>query len=179
MLEEPIEEAYFKWLYSKVAKVEVPTPSLTYWTLLRDLHSTEFVWVVAGDDNRAEEGLELRREFLWQIGESGSWTSLGSSVLEMLIALSRRAEFNTSWKARKWFWIFMENLGLDELNDAQQGITEQVSRVMDRFIWRTYRRDGFGGLFPLHHPEEFPEADQRKVELWYQFCYYVADHGIS
>ena len=36
-MDEPIEETYFKWLYHKVASVDFPTPSLTYWALLREL----------------------------------------------------------------------------------------------------------------------------------------------
>jgi len=175
-MNEPIEDVYFNWLYTKVASVDVPTPSTTYYTLLRDLHSTEFVWLVSGDDNRAEDGLGVRREFFTQmrLDEDIPWMFLGCSVLEMLIAFSRRAEFDTDIPARDWFWTFLRNLHLDDLCDARYRISERVAQVMDQFIWRTYLPNGEGGMFPLRDPPE----DQRKVELWYQFCEYVVDNGL-
>jgi hypothetical protein len=175
-MNEPIEDVYFNWLYTKVASVDVPTPSLTYWTLLRDLHATEFPWLVSGDDNRCLDGVELRREFNREvlIDYDPPWMMMGCSVLEMLIAFSRRAEFTTDISAREWFWIFLDNLGLKEQNDAQQNISEYVAVVLDRFIWRTYRPDGSGGMFPLR----YPERDQREVEIWYQFCEYLVDQEL-
>ncbi len=58
--------------------VEVPTPSLTYWKLFRTLYSTEFVWLLSGDDNRAEDGLELREEFLLEsnIPDDPQWRDI-------------------------------------------------------------------------------------------------------
>ena len=176
-MNEPIEEVYFKWLYSKVASVDIPTPSLTYYTLLRDLHATEFVWMVSGDDNRCQDGLDIRREFLNQsfLPQDPPWLSIPCSVLEMMIAFARKAEFQTDISLRDWFWIFMANLGLDDLNDAaEDNVTEIVTEVMDQFLWRTYRRDGRGGMFPLSETKN----DQRKVEIWYQFCEYLVDQEI-
>lgn len=176
MLHEPIEEVYFNWLYSKVAKVDIPTPSTSYLTLLAALHSTEFIWVVTGDDNRAQDGLDLRREFIRElfIREDPAWLSIGCSVLEMLIAFSRRASFDAEeLSPRDWFWVFLRNLKLDDLNDASEDISEIVSEVMDEFIWRTYRANGEGGMFPLRRPHH----DQREVEIWYQFCDYLVDQN--
>jgi hypothetical protein len=172
-MEEPIDEVYFKWLYSKVASVEVPTPSLTFYTLLGYLHSFEFVWLVSGDDNRAEDGLDIRKEFLIQshMDRDPYWMGFGCSVFEMLIAFSRRAEFETDVEARDWFWIFLENLEIDDLCDAMGDFGDKVVDIIDQFVWRTYDRNGVGGLFPLEHAEH----DQRKVEVWYQFCAWIVD----
>lgn len=172
-MDEPIEEVYFKWLYSKVASTDNPTPSLTFWTLIRDLHATEFVWLIPGDDNRAQDGLDVRREFLTALylPQDPAWMNIPCSVMEMIFAFSRRAEFETEMSARDWFWIFMENLELAKLNDASNRITERTYRVLDRFVWRTYHDNGKGGMFPLHHPHH----DQRKIEIWYQFCAYLVD----
>jgi len=175
-VDEPIEEKYFNWLCHKVAAVDVPTPSLTYFKLLRDLHSIEFVWSVIGDDNRAQDGLDVRREFIRHpsIGHDERWMYMPCSVLEMLIAFSRRTEFATETSARQWFWIFIENLGLRELTDAKRGFSQYVCDIVDRFIWRTYAPNGEGGLFPLRHPKH----DQRQVEIWYQFCEYLIDQEL-
>jgi len=173
-MKEPIEDAYFNWLCAKVDSSAVPTPSLTHWNFLRLLHSVEFVWLVSGDDNRVEDGLELRREFLRFFGlkPDRSWEWLGCSVLEMLIALSRRAEFDTDISDRDWFWIFVLNLGLGGLNDATEIDEAGVWHTLQKFIWRRYKRNGYnGGLFPIRHPTR----NQLKLELWYQFCDYLID----
>lgn len=176
-MDEPIEEVYFNWLYSKVASVDVtPTPSLTWVTLIRDLHNTEFAWLITGDDNRAEEGLDLRVEFFRESGldQDSPWSSVPCSVLEMMIAFSRRASFASELSPREWFWIFLENLGVAEYSDNRLGISQIVNEVLDPFIWRTYDTHGNGGMFPLNEPEH----DQTTVELWYQFCEYVVENDI-
>lgn len=171
---EPIESEYFNWLCSKVVRVGMSTPSLSHWNLLRELQNTEFVWVVPMDDNRAEDGRELRMEFVREKGihPEPHWLDIGCSVLEMLIAFSKRASFATGRSPRKWFWTFIDNLGLHDFNDAVEDRYSRVSEILDRLIWRTYEYDGTGGMFPLKHPRE----DQRKVEIWHQFCDYLVDN---
>lgn len=176
-MDEPIEDVYFNWLYSKVASVDVvPTPSLTYLTLMRDLHATEFAWILSGDDNRAEDGLVLRNEFYHEsyLEQDPPWNNLPCSVLEMLIAFSRRASFETELSAKEWFWMFLENLEIDDLSDNHLGISQIVNERLDPFIWRTYDSHGYGGLFPLSNPVR----DQRQVEVWYQFAEYVVEQDL-
>jgi hypothetical protein len=176
MNREPIEEVYFNWLYNKVAFVRHPTPSLTFYTLLRELHRTEFVWVISGDDNRAQDGLDVRSEFMREssLPHESNWSHIGCSVLEMLIAFSRKAEFETELTAREWFWMFMENLGLREFSDSKKNTERKISVVTETFIWRTYDFNGNRGLFPLTNPTD----DQRQVEIWYQFYAYLNETGI-
>jgi hypothetical protein len=175
MYDEPIEEVYFNWLYSKVASTNVPTPSLMFYTLLRDLHSIEFVFLISGDDNRAQDGLDIRKEFLREAFIADpAWNSIGCSVLEMFIALARKAEFETDLSLRDWFWIFLDNLGIAELSDARRNVSRKVAEVIDILIWRTYRDDGRGGMFPLRRPAQ----DQTKVELWYQLNEYLVENDI-
>jgi hypothetical protein len=168
-----LENLYFKWLCAKVNYVMSPTPSLTYWRLLRILHTTEFVWLLTGDDNRAADGVELRVEFLHEenISDQPEWLSLGCSILEMFIGFSRRAQFITEVPAKDWFWEFVENLGLLDVNDGSELDDEEIQKILGQFIWRTYDKKGSGGIFPLDKPKE----DQRGVEIWYQFCDYLVD----
>lgn len=173
-MSEPLENLYFNWLCAKVVFNENPAPSNTYWRLLRTLHNTEFVWLLSGDDNRAEDGLELRREFILQVDapDYPEWRrNPGCSMLEMFIAFSRRAEFISSVPATEWFWEFMKNLGLEDFNDAYLNNTEIIDDILDTFIWRTYDYNSSGGLFPLNKADK----DQREVELWYQFANYLID----
>jgi len=177
MANEPLENLYFNWLCAKVLNL-VPSfrDESTYWNLFRKLHKTEFVWMMSGDDNRAEDGKELRREFILmaEVPDDPEWRLVvGCSVLEMLIAFARRAEFQTDDPAHIWFWEFLTNLGLDTFSD-QNGFEEDfVDLVLEDFIWRTYSPDGNGGLFPIQNPS----TDQRQVEIWYQFVEYLVDTG--
>lgn len=176
-MDEPIEETYFNWLYAKVVTIQGPqTPSNSYFTLMRDLHSTEFVWLMPGDDNRAADGMDLRKEFIQQahLDFNPPWMNIPCSVLEMFIALSRRAEFDTDIGSREWFWIFLENLNIADLTDANLGITQLVNEVLYTFVWRLYDRKGNGGMFPLNQSIH----DQRKIEVYYQFCEWVTENNI-
>ena len=65
----------------------------------------------------------------------------------------------------------MKNLGLNHCSDKRRLTYEEVNDVLDRVIWRTYRWDGHGGLFPLNEPEK----DQREVEIWYQLSAYLLE----
>lgn len=174
---EPLENLYFTWLCAKVTLINQKhsTPSLTYWTLLRTLHNTEFVWLLSGDDNRAEDGLELRLQFLFEADapDHPEWRRIPNcSMLEMLIAFSRRTAFTTGDTAEFWFWEFMDNLGFKECNDGSGVRPEDIEEVLQQVIWRTYDHRGVGGIFPLNHSTG---KDQREVEIWYQFCDYLVD----
>jgi hypothetical protein len=177
-MDEPIEDLYFNWLYAKVARKESYTPSNRYQSLLFYLHRTEFVWVLSGDDNRAEEGRNLRKEFLRvsNITVEEDWMDLTCSVLEMLIAFAQRAAYQTALTACEWFWIFMQNLDLSEITDsAYPARAHIIGPVVEDLIWRNYEYNGEGGLFPLTQPG----SDQREVEIWYQFCEYLIDKDIA
>lgn len=170
---EPLDERYFKWLYGQVDTI-LDGPS--YWDITRLLYKKEFVWTVPNDDNRAEDGRELRREFVIvnriynRVDES--WLMLGCSMLELLIALSRRLEFELDdTGADTWFWILMSNIGLHNCSDDHPFRAEMVDEILDRVIWRNYDPSGRGGLFPLKQPKE----NQRKVEIWYQMSAYLLE----
>lgn len=172
-MDEPLEHLYFNWLCAKVLRIEVPTPSLTYWKLFKVLYSTEYVWLLSGDDNRAEDGLELREEFLVEshLEEDIGWRYGICSIFEMLIAFARRAEFMAGESMAFWFWRFIENLGLLEVNDASAMSEEEIGQVLYNFVWRCYNHKGHGGICPLRDSI----YDQRQVEIWYQFCEYLID----
>lgn len=168
------DDLYLRWLYRQVASVRFKDPSRTYWSLLRHLYQTEFVWFIPNDDNRVEDGRALRQEFLYDSGIDAdhinqNWLDLGCSMLEMLVALSRRLSFDTDGEARAWFWHLLKNIGLDEITDDVIFVETNVDEIVDRVIWRLYEPNGVGGLFPLKDPQ----TDQTKVELWYQVAAYL------
>lgn len=172
----PLDEQYFTWLYSQVGSVRLRNRNRTHWSLLKQLYETEFVWFVPNDDNRVEDGRDLRLEFLDSEGidkASSDWLHMGCSMLEMLIGLSRRLAFEDDGEPRSWFWHLIDTLELTEYNDNNYDylVAQHVEETLHRVIYRRYRADGVGGLFPLRHAEE----DQRNVELWYQMSAYLLE----
>ena len=171
---EPAENLYFNWLIAKVRKPTRRSAATTHLNLLRTLHQTEFVWLLSGDDNRAEDGLALRSEFIIEAHgpDDIEWrTATGCSMLEMFIAFSRRAAYSTDIPAWEWFWEFMQNLGMDEFTDGSGVTSDEIGEILYNVIWRTYDLNGRGGIFPIQDPKH----DQREVEIWYQFCEYLLD----
>lgn len=169
---EPIEERYFNWLCAKVLE----SSARTYYDLMHILYTTEFVWIVPEDQNRAEDGIELRTFFLRerQPPNEAEWFYSACSIFEMLIAFSDRTAFQMDQPAKDWFWHFLNNLRLDEYRQVSIGDEIIIRDILHTFVWRTYREDGDGGLFPISRTLH----DQRKVEIWYQWCEYVMDQGL-
>jgi hypothetical protein len=172
MVDEPLDESYFIWLCAKVLPVESPI----YWDLMRILYKTEFVWVLPRDKNRADDGRELRLDFFREsyLKKDLVWYNQPVSVLETLIAFANRAYFQTDMPINDWFWQFITNLDLSEYRQVSKSALPVVEDILQTFIWRTYDPSGHGGLFPMR----WPKQDQRKVEIWYQFCEYIVDQAI-
>ena len=104
-MSEPLEHEYFKWLYSQVSDVLTTDPYLTYDYLFGRLHRTRFVPLVSGDDNRAQDGKDLRLDFFNEIGyRDEPFLKEDASVFEVLIAFSRRASFETHRCAQASTW---------------------------------------------------------------------------
>lgn len=173
----PLDELYFVWLYRQVAVEDSSDPSRSYLKLLKKLFTKEFIWVVPNDDNRREDGRDLRLEFLEEEHISNAdpnWLHLGCSMLELLIGLARRLSFQAEGEPNSWFWTLIENLELEQFNDNVRLPNERVDQILERVIWRNYQPDGIGGLFPLMH---WNGLDQRKVELWYQMHWYILERA--
>lgn len=167
----PLDEQYFTWLYAHIASTAERNPSKSYWVLCKQLYEKEFVWIISGDANRAEDGRELRQEFYDSQNvhiADDEWKHLGCSIFELLVGLSRRLAFYLDGEPAGWFWEMIDNLGLSECTDVTDYDQISVDEVLDNFMWRTYSPNGTGGLFPLKYADE----DQRHVEIWYQLNAY-------
>ena len=177
-MDEPIDELYFRWLYSRVAVLGVQQGSDTFWKLMRVLFKKEFVWFVPNDDNRVADGIDLRYEFTdsarLNLSLADPWYREGCSMLEMFIAMSRRLSFLGGGDVVDWFWQLLDNLDIEEYHDGRSNFEDIVDSILDRVIWRQYGPSGVGGLFPLN----FPREDQREVELWKQLNSYLIERAI-
>lgn len=185
-MDQPLDESYLSWLYEKVAVSSFDDRDLTYWKLFNILYKTEFVWLdhIPNDENRAHDGVALRSRFLAEEGidpddVDPDWLDLGCSVLELMVGLAIRVEFDTaSGKAHYWFWILLENIGLSGYSDNRRFTKSQVARIesiLHDVIHRKYHSDGEGGFFPLHNPR----YDQRTRELWYQMSDYIWERDLA
>jgi hypothetical protein len=171
-MREPIENEYFNWLCAKV----LHDRSRTYYTLLLIMHKTEFIIVVPFDRHRAADGIELRQDFIREINAEpdDEWMDLPCSVLEMMLAFSKRVSFQTDLPTDQWFWEFMTNLNLNEFRHVSDSDVPEIERTLHILNWRTYDPRGNGGMFPLSQTDN----DQREVEIWYQFCEYLDEKGL-
>jgi len=176
---KPLDELYLQWLYSQVAEPTEKLEELTYWRLFKQLFTTEFLWIIPNDDNRLEDGKALRREFLHEQAidtqdVDPDWIELGCSVLELMVGLARRLEFEAGGQPHYWFWTMMENIGLRTFHDGVRRYPRRhIDDVLHSIIFRQYNSSGLGGFFPL----QFPNEDQRNVELWYQLSAYVLENS--
>jgi hypothetical protein len=170
-----LERNYFDWL---VSHIEIGS-TRTYLELFELMHDTDFIWIVPNDDNRLQDGLDLRREYLNSRARMSHKEAAhfevelmdkGASVLEVLIGLSKRVAFTAGGTQEWWAWKLIENLRLNKCSDPlTQQNRKKIADILYGLIWRTYQRDGTGGFFPLVEAME----DQTKVEIWYQMNTYV------
>lgn len=159
-----LDISYYEWLIS-----QIKTPvERTYNDMFERMHNLEFVWTVPNDNNRVQDGIDLRFEFAGS--DSRKLTLKIVTFLEVLVALSRRVAFVAGGDERVWAWILIKNIGLNKMSDPlTNGRTDKIEEILHTLIWRTYDYDGNGGFFPLKNPEK----DQAKVEIWYQMNTYV------
>lgn len=171
-----VNAEYFEWLVKMVCGNKF-AKTISYRQLLTYLHSVEFTFTISKDANRAFDGEDLRYRYAMLQGDSSLTRYLDGppcSVLEMMVALSLRCEEsfmdNPSYGDRtgQWFWGMINNLGLNGMTDRSYD-ADYVERTVDRFLNRDYEPDGRGGLFRIRNCGK----DLRKVEIWYQLCWYL------
>ena len=167
--------SYFDWL---CVIVHANEQTLYWYDILRLLERTEFVVTHSKDVNRVEDAKGLRNEYRAIFGPYGGIPEGPASVLEVLIALAQRGEWDVMHdpelgdRTYVWFWTMIYNLGLDQF--AYRGALDRldvdlkVTKILENFMARKYAKDGKGGIFQ----NKTGQIDMRKEELWNQICYY-------
>ena len=178
--------SYLDWLESFTIDEQVPDDRrLTYKKLLRKLWDIPFVGSIGNDDDRGDEGLELRTRYndiLAKKAGRGEFVTPDvhdiygdCRVLEMLIALSMRMydlmqDMGIYNSVSRWFWEIMSNVGFDELDDYiyddldGDGIVESMVNDIQSLHERKSGRPG--GWFYVE--------DWRSLEIWYQMHEYLS-----
>ena len=173
--EDTIKNEYFEWLCNLVCSSKTPE-SISYRRLLMELHSIEFTYSIPMDENRADDGIQLRYRYALQIGYESCLDCLEGpcSVLEMMIALAIRCEEDIMDDPRygnrtsQWFWQMIVNLGIGHMTDNRFN-RALVRDNIDIFLNREYQPNDTGGLFVIKNYK----GDLRTVEIWYQLCLYL------
>lgn len=173
------QEEYFEWLCDLIQSHRY-VDIMSFDRLLRFLHATDFTYTILKDGNREGDGIDLRYRFIYE--NDYDYTSTiqlldngrPCSVFEMMVALSLRCEETImddpgiGNRIGQWFWGMIVNLGLGGMTDDCFD-EEKASYIIDRFLRRKYEPDGRGGLFTIKNIDR----DLRKVEIWYQLCWYL------
>jgi hypothetical protein len=152
---------------------------------MRTLQDVKFEWTVQNDGNRSYEGVALREVFLKEEGLFAEDYSLEGqcSMLELIVSLAIRCESMTadseySMSISSWFWKILANCGLDIYTDSDYFLLngeEKVKEILNIIIDRRYSRNGKGGLFPINGKKK----DLRRIELWYQMCFWLVENYLE
>lgn len=175
MTRDEVINEYFEWLCGLVCGHRNST-QVMFDKLLTRLHSIEFRYLIPRDQNRAEDGMDLRWRFAWEHGMNMVPTCLDGpcSVLEMMVALSLHCEEdimdnpNYGNRTGQWFWGMIVNLGLGAMTDKRYD-KEEVDDIIHRFLDREYEPNGKGGLFTVRNCD----CDMRDIEIQYQLYRYL------
>ena len=162
-------EAYFEWLYNKAFDTDM------YVNMAYELFETPFEWSVDFDGNRAADGISLRREFLFECGESREhydWDDSSCSFLEMMVALASKLSMLLDKSLPSSVANMMRNTSLSTVTNSRY-YTGCAESIAEDIMSRNYSYDGEGGFFPLNNAT----TDQRNVELLTQLNQYVVENG--
>lgn len=175
MVHDELVNRYFEWLYDLVSG-ERFSKHISYRKLFMHLHRTEFIFSIPKDENRAEDGVCLRRRFGIEMDypDIDLYLDGPCSILEMMIALSVRCEETImddpamGNRTGQWFWGMIVSLGLGSMDDSRYD-RDHVDYILDRFLNREYESNGKGGLFTIKDCRD----DLRTVEIWIQLLWYL------
>lgn len=178
MNKKEMVQDYFEWLFELVTKNRF-SEQISYENLLLHLYNTEFTWIIPKDQNRASDGIDLRRRYADAKHISANYvidilSSKPCSVLEMMVALAIRCEETImdnpemGDRTTQWFWAMVVSLGLGSMTNETYD-EKEVSNIVTIFLQREYAPNGKGGLFTIKNTKK----DLRDVEIWHQLCWYL------
>lgn len=176
------KEQYVEWLYSQVMPDGMYN-GYSYLQLLLHLNRAPFRVINPLDEARADEGRDLRSEYMVETHkrylEGVLFPSKEATFLEVLIALSSRMAFEVCDKMTHTdaFVEMLRNAGLMDYDDDSMvslGAIKDLEKRIDDIIDRNYGVDGSGGLFPLISPmrnqQQLPLFEQMEDYLNENFC---------
>lgn len=178
MSREELREEYFAWLCDWVADDKHLSRHTTYNKMFSYLFDKPFVYTIAMDGNRAEDGINLRYRFGRENGIPDALVATylddrDCSMLEMMVALSIRCEDqimenpDVGNRVGQWFWDMIVSLDIN-MPDSRFDY-RAAEECMEVFTNHSYAKNGRGGLFTITDPTR----DMRKTDIWYQMNFYL------
>lgn len=178
---QTIKDKYFDWICEIINHNECDDET-SYTELLHYLDDVEFTYILDMDQNRLEDGIDLRYRFGYEMKYSrdiveNNLDNRPCTVLEMMVALAIRCEegfmddLDEGDRTGEWFWNMIESLKLDTMTNLNFD-ENYCDSVIDIFLNREYAPNGEGGLFTVKNPK----SDMRDVEIWYQMMWYLDEY---
>ena len=179
-MSKEIRKEYFLWLCELVS-LDSKKETGGYNFLVKALFKKEFYWTEEKDENRSDEGKDLRGIFCDECGYECVPDEINGpcTVFEMMIALAKRWNDEVSVSDDEdctavYFWEMIKNLGLEGCTDDKFD-PEMAREKLDIFLDRDYPDNGEGSIFPLKKSKE----SQKNIELWYQLQnYLIENYGV-
>ena len=172
-------DGYFNYLEALVCNGDVVD---RHSILLDTLYRIDFRWSVHNDDNRISDAIELRYNYQADCevtdDELEELLLIPCSIIEVICGLAIRMDEimrdpDGGAHIDRWFWELISNLGMLEFTDEnyERGLwsLQDVKKIGDIFMDRTYDELGRGGLFPRN----VCYKDQRECELFEQMNGYL------
>lgn len=168
-----MKKKYFKWLYDISMK-----SNPRYYALIKCLDEITFQPRMYLDENRAEDGVEIRYSFGYEnhIPQAVIANELDTrpcSVLELMVALALRmdgivSEYDESMTPL-YFNKMLDSLQLKQFTNDNFN-SEDVKERVENFMNGDYAPDGDGGLFYI----DPPPGDMRDMEIWEQAMWFLS-----
>lgn len=175
-------DGYFAYLLGLIANEYTDY----YMILLDILYRTDFRWTIHNDDNRISDAIKLRYNYQADCGiddkELEELLLIPCSVIEVICGLAIHMDEIMRDPGNphidRWFWELVSNLGLEDFTDEayEKGAwsLNDVKKILDIFMDRTYDELGRGGLFPRN----VCYKNQKVCELFAQMNGYLNEFYI-
>ena len=143
--------------------------------LLKTLFEKDFYYLNDLDANRASDGITLRNIYT-SINDDCNVPEGNCSVLEMLIALSDRIEYQIMTddtygdRTSLWFWTMLENLGISFVDDdTYNGESRSfIDAKVQKWLDRRFDKDGNGSIWTKIPSENADKRDFLSLDYWMQ-----------
>lgn len=168
------EKSYRDWL---IAQVNNRPEDYTY--LLRELYNIKFYALVKYDEDRGVDGLALRDEWAEGLGFKVNLDFSEANVLEVLIGIARRIEFQLfgtpfydEWDYTAIFWELIHNLGFSDMfGTLSRYVFDEIRQNVSHFLDREYFRHRNCNIFKFDHTPK----NLQNLNIWTQMGLYIRE----
>ena len=175
-----ILNAYKRFLFENVENREHPLED--YCLLLNVLFNIPFKSYIDMDNNRIDDALYMREEYLsddiYSRIDDSAIRDRYVSVFEVLFTLAKRMENDILCDpleevdhSADHFWMFLRNLDVEKYSNDRI-LEAEIRDKCEKWVRREYGKDGFGSIFPVKNSKN----DMRHIEIWQQMSLYIREN---